>query len=56
MDVISLSLLLGLIVVCDQILNGQFKMSRRLLNWIDQRTERLNRKDSSNSQSQRTTE
>ncbi|MEL7036410.1 MAG: hypothetical protein AAFO04_12425 [Cyanobacteria bacterium J06592_8] len=41
MDVISLSLLFGLIVVSDQILNSQFQMSRKLLNWLSERTERL---------------
>ncbi len=56
MDVISLSILLGLIVVSDQILNSQFKMSHRLLNWLDERTERLKRENSSKSESQRSTE
>ena len=56
MDIISLSLLLGLIVVSDQILNGQLKMSQRLLDWIDQRTERLNRQKQSTSESQRSSE
>ncbi|ERT05579.1 hypothetical protein M595_4461 [Lyngbya aestuarii BL J] len=56
MDIISLSLLLGLIVVSDHILNGQFKISHKLLNWLDEPTKDFKRQDQSNSKPQRPTE
>lgn len=51
MEIVSLSLLFGLIVVCDQVLNGQFKMSQRVLDWIDRKSERINPQDHSTPES-----
>ena len=56
MDILSLSVLLGLIVVSDQILNGQYKFSRRLLDWIDRRSEGFSRQSQSGSKSQGSTD
>jgi hypothetical protein len=36
MEFISFSILLSLIVISDEIFNGQYKLSKRLLNWLDQ--------------------
>jgi hypothetical protein len=35
MDIISLTILLGVIVATDEILNNQLKVSKRLLYWLD---------------------
>ncbi|CAD5983785.1 hypothetical protein PCC9214_05201 [Planktothrix tepida] len=35
MDIISLTILLGVIVATDEILNNQLKVSKRLLDWLD---------------------
>ncbi len=50
MEIVSLSLLFGLIVVSDQVLNGQFKMSQRVLDWIDRKS-RINSQDHSTPES-----
>lgn len=36
MDVLSLSILLSAILLADEILNQQLKVSKRLLQWLDQ--------------------
>lgn len=35
MELLSLSILFGTIVISDEILNGHFKVSQRLLDWVD---------------------
>ncbi|CDM95599.1 MAG: hypothetical protein P5702_15970 [Limnospira sp. PMC 1291.21] len=35
MDILSVALLLGAIVASDEILNRNWQLSRRLLEWID---------------------
>lgn len=40
MDIFSLLILLGAIVAADEILNNQLKVSKRLLEWLDQQEAR----------------
>lgn len=40
MDIVSLLILLGAIVAADEILNNQMKVSKRLLDWLDQQETR----------------
>lgn len=35
MELLSLSILFGTIVMSDEIINGHFKVSKRFLNWVD---------------------
>ncbi len=40
MEIFSLLILLGAIVAADEILNNQLKVSKRLLEWLDQQETR----------------
>ncbi|MDY7022934.1 MAG: hypothetical protein SWJ54_16565 [Cyanobacteriota bacterium] len=35
MEIITLSILFGTIVIADEVLNGQYQLSQRLLDWFD---------------------
>jgi hypothetical protein len=48
MDILSLSLLLIALAVFDEVLNGQLKVSRRLLNWFDKKRSSTTSKTSKN--------
>jgi len=42
MDILSLGLLLGALLISDEILNGKLQVSRRLLDWMDRFGEESN--------------
>lgn len=40
MNIICLSILASTIILSDQIINGKFKVSKRLFNWIEKKGDR----------------
>lgn len=46
MEFLSLSILFGIIVISDEILNGQLKLSERLFNWLEENINSREKPDS----------